>query len=372
MVNTKSTQRRPRIIGLDLIRTVAILMVLLSHSVPAGTHPRDLSLAGQWLNALFVGIGHVGVPIFFMLSGYFLIDRDFSNAEAVKRFYKDRVLPMAICFFLWITIYQLFLWAVNQRSLSFFGWLEDIFFFSRQGGNPNGLGVYIWNFWFMPAILGLYLAVPLISRAVQYFPRRGLWLLYGLVISQTMLFPTATLFLNAMGKAGLTTSQLDLTYFGGISGTYFFAGYLLKTSRRRLSTQLLISLAICLLGAIWVTQYAFQYTQYAQYSGGQLQMPYEYFLLLPCAWVLMRLAAMWRQAGDRLGHWLTYISGLSFGVFLCHRMISLTADKLHLFNNWTISTQTVINLFMLTIIGYVIAAIIHQIPWLDRWLLLNH
>ncbi|GAB6092630.1 acyltransferase [Furfurilactobacillus curtus] len=367
------TKVSKRIVGLDLIRVIAIFLVLLSHAIPANTHPNTLSVGGQIINATFVSIGHLGVPIFFMLSGYFLIDRDYETTSAINWFYRHKVAPMAICFVLWISIYQLFLWGVLHRSLTLMGWLEDLLFFSRQGGNPNGLGIYIWNAWFMPAILGLYLAVPFISRAVYHFPRRGLWWIYLLVVSQTMVMPTATLLLNAFGKPGFSISQLDLSYFGGISATYFFAGYLIKTSQRQWSKWLLMISGVTLAVAIWLTQYQFQFTDYAKYTGGQLEMPYQFLLLLPCAAAFVQLAARWHQSTHQwLNQGMAYLSGLSFGVFLCHRLISIALDKTGWLTGQSLTKQTLLNMLILLAGGYLIAMIIHKIPWLDRWLLLNH
>ncbi|MFD0898450.1 acyltransferase [Loigolactobacillus binensis] len=355
--------------GFDILRVFAIGCVVFSHALPQKINFQQLSPVDQWLNAAVIAIGHLGVPIFFMLSGYFLLKRDYSDATKIRQFYRTHFWPLLITLELWVLAYTLFLKLWLHRPTDLFQVFLDMTFISRTG--RIGVGNYFFNYWFIPAILGLYLAVPFVARAVQHFPRRYLLAIYALVVSQTMLVPTITLFFNAQGLPGISVSQLDLSYFGGLSATYFFAGYLLRTQRHQPPLWLVGLGTLILTALIVTTQYYFQFTQYKQYTGGQLNMPYGYLLLLPCAWGLMNLAQHW-QLHNSAGRFIFYrLAQLSFGVFLIHRGFSLVFIKLNWFTTLSVTRQTFVVWFVLFVLSYLVVGVLSLIPVLKRWLFLG-
>ncbi|ANK61742.1 acyltransferase [Loigolactobacillus backii] len=369
ITEAKILKRNP---GLDAVRTLAILLAVFSHAVPAHISFQRFSPTGQIINSMLVALGHIGVPIFFILSGYLLLDRTYSDKQAIQRFYRQKVLPMAIAFTAWVLIYDVFLKLLLKRPTGILQVLEDLTFIFRQNGNPNNLGNFMWNAWFMPAILGLYLAIPFISRAIHQFPRRGLWAIYLLVISQTMLIPTINLFLNAAGKVGFSASQLDLSYFGARSATYFFAGYLIRTGAfQKWRTSLLGLFTVITTGLIMYTQYAFQFTDYTRFNGGQLNMPYEYILLLPCAAAIVAWGSRWKIAPIWLRRCFYTTAQLSLGVFLIHRMVQLVIEKLGWFAGMTLTQQTFALWGCLIVISYLLTYLLSKLSFVDRWLLLG-
>lgn len=73
-----------RIVSLDILRTIAILDVLLVHcteSVYPMNNPTLLSysILSQFLAISLFTLGRLGVPIFFFISGYLLLDKDYKN-----------------------------------------------------------------------------------------------------------------------------------------------------------------------------------------------------------------------------------------------------------------------------------------------------
>jgi len=94
----KSLELRGHIGGLDVLRGAAILMVLLCHAYYYATPPGHWhGLAAFWVG--ITGLGHMGVHLFFVLSGFLitgiLLDSA-GNAHAARRFYlrrARRILP---------------------------------------------------------------------------------------------------------------------------------------------------------------------------------------------------------------------------------------------------------------------------------------
>src|ERR1700722_2606600 len=83
-----------RIPALDGLRAIAVLIVIVSHTVDMQSHPA------------LVHLGHVGVLLFFALSGYLITDRLLAEyrstgAVSLRNFYLRRafrILPPAVTF----------------------------------------------------------------------------------------------------------------------------------------------------------------------------------------------------------------------------------------------------------------------------------
>ena len=96
-----------RIEGLDIIRSLAILCIILAHSIETNSPVNsieefnNLSAFAKAIYFSFYAIGRIGVPLFFILSGYLLLSRDFDENKT-KQFYKNNFLPLLLAWELWI------------------------------------------------------------------------------------------------------------------------------------------------------------------------------------------------------------------------------------------------------------------------------
>src|SRR5512135_85584 len=93
---------RPIIYWADLIRVLAIYLVVVIHVSGQLTGAWGRIPEAQWLIAdLYGGIARVGVPLFFMLSGFLLLPR----SESLRSFYSKRMIKIVIPFIVWSAIY---------------------------------------------------------------------------------------------------------------------------------------------------------------------------------------------------------------------------------------------------------------------------
>ena len=91
-----------RVQSIDVLRTLALLCVLSIHSLRAAiaqVNGQDLSgLTGNQIAAsCSIGLSTLGVPLFLMISGYLLLDRDYTKERALT-FFKRNLLPLIVSY----------------------------------------------------------------------------------------------------------------------------------------------------------------------------------------------------------------------------------------------------------------------------------
>ena len=91
-----------RVQSIDVLRTLALLCVLSIHSLRAAiaqVNGQDLSgLTGNQIAAsCAIGLSTLGVPLFLMISGYLLLDRDYTKERALT-FFKRNLLPLIVSY----------------------------------------------------------------------------------------------------------------------------------------------------------------------------------------------------------------------------------------------------------------------------------
>ncbi|MBE5881015.1 MAG: acyltransferase [Lachnospiraceae bacterium] len=295
---------------LDILRAFAILCVVLCHCVE-GVYSFDAAsvqtLGG--VHRIFVismyTLGRVGgVPLFLMLSGYLLLDREYDSKGCVS-FWKHNWLRLLICTEIWIVFYELFLLAYQNQPIPF-GYLVRAMLFLE----PSSM----YHMWYMPMLLGLYLLLPFVAMALRK------------VDVKILKFPMLVLFAYAFGVPGYTlianllakvppVNQFSLGFSGGMYGIYLIAGYLLKKGffAKLKRWVLWILLVISFTGMVALQFYAYG-------KGVAMAVWYDCPLVPVCAVCLFELTARDRE---RIAYnpFTEALSRYAFAIFLIHIVV---------------------------------------------------
>jgi surface polysaccharide O-acyltransferase-like enzyme len=90
--------KKPITYWADLIRVVAIYLVVTIHVPGQLTNVWGQISKGQWLIAdIYGGIARISVPLFFMISGFLLLP----HSESLRDFYSKRMTKILIPFVAW-------------------------------------------------------------------------------------------------------------------------------------------------------------------------------------------------------------------------------------------------------------------------------
>lgn len=173
-----------RIPQLDGIRGLAVLFVFMSHTSGRGQYLHE------HLN--FKGIGHIGVYLFFVLSGFLLSYAMFKKGlskEELKKFYIKRLLriiPLYYLVCLGVYFHQLYIGEVDTQYLYLQGGSSGLF---KHFAFLQADGI----FWSILIEIHFYLIVPILIFILIRYQRKGLIILslLGLVNAALYIFAHA-------------------------------------------------------------------------------------------------------------------------------------------------------------------------------------
>lgn len=154
--------KKERIFYLDELRAIAILLVLLAHTIKYFPVNIDYLTSPTLLS--YLTISRMGVPLFFMLSGALLLDKEYS----ISQFFKKRFSRVLIPAVFWYIILFLSVASVNAFNFDLMDiWIYDALF-------P----------WFVCAIIGIYLLMPIFNSFIKEHGTKGaeyfllVWLIF--------------------------------------------------------------------------------------------------------------------------------------------------------------------------------------------------
>ena len=209
--------KKKRIFYFDALRASAILLVVLIHLSKWFAKVETVG-SSFWTFSTFLGVlCMVGVPIFLMISGALLLNRDYELPSFLKRRFSRILYP----FFFWIFIIIIFKIVFRHHSTELFSVINMFF----QGG-------FIWFVWML---IGVYLFIPVVNSFVKEFKLKGVE--YFLVIW------LITILLNTFGLYPF--KKLELSYFAGYLG-YLLLGYYLANKKFNLSDKKLAIIGVLL------------------------------------------------------------------------------------------------------------------------------
>ena len=212
----KCVNGKKRIFYIDQIRALAILLVVLAHVCRKFS---DASAAGSWqwfFSTPMIDFAVLGVPLFLMISGALLLNRDYGLKDFLKRRFSRILIP----FIPWALLLPLLLMFIQNDPWSLSGYVR--IFLDDQ-------------YWFVWMLIGVYLFLPVINSFVKEYGIRGLEYFLAVWI--------AVLCLNTVGLYPF--HQLELSYFAGFLG-YFVLGYYLANREFGISDEKMILIGFLL------------------------------------------------------------------------------------------------------------------------------
>ena len=223
-------------VPVDVIRTVAIVGVILLHSA------NDLtSQQMSWFEivrwntvTVYQSIGRLGVPLFLLLTGALLLQPS-KLTEPIGVFFKKRVARIGLPFIFWGAIY--FAWdflvvnKINNQPITTNSIIQGVL-----------TGPY-YQFWYLYLLLGLYLITPILRVVMAHASRDLIKYILILWFLGAAIVPTIAL----VTPLHLDTNVLTIT---GYVGYFILGAYLLtvQISRSKLALYTAVGVTLTAIG----------------------------------------------------------------------------------------------------------------------------
>ena len=293
----------------DLLRIFASFMVVMLH-VSAFYWDKIQPQTEQWMALnLFDSAVRSCVPLFFMLSGAFLLAKELPLNKLLGK----NVLHLAVVWLVWSVLY-----AADAIGL-------PAFFHADAGQIFTAVVNGKYHLWFLPKMIEVYLMVPLLYAGTRMKEGKGLYYLLVLFGLFGILKSTLTVFVypNPSIQVLLKTKLPNLAFYSG----YFLLGYSLEHRwKKKIPSRWLL---LTLLGTIAV------FTLLGQMDAIQKGQPagifYGYFCLPVCLEAVCLFLLFKNIGAERLqGRWsgtIAFVSKATMGIYLLHPFVLERLDR---------------------------------------------
>jgi surface polysaccharide O-acyltransferase-like enzyme len=321
---TKTTVSSKRMLWADIIRIVAIYLVIQLHtSVPVYSQlPWDL----------FIKMTIVSVPLFVMLSGALLMEKQ----ENYITFFRKRCAKVLIPWVIWTIIYMFYFLYYYQSEDTYLRFFSD--------GKPiivqwfqYFVVMFLSNLWFLALIFSLYIFMPLLRVFVKNAKKNDVF--YFLILWYLFISVIPFLYRNPLfpqWEPNMIFSAIQ--YFG-----YLILGYLLAKKKFIKDKKIIIVLflTISILPIIIPSDYLYGFLN----PVAVISSAAVFFLLFNVSNKLDKYVN--KTTRDVIAK----ISSASLGIYIIHKIIS---DLLSV--NLIIFLQKFHGEFLLTFIIFIISA----------------
>lgn len=300
---------KERIQNLDIARTFAIICVVLCHSVEMaylGIKYEQLSNVSQIFRVIFFTIGRMGVPIFLLLTGALTLKKQIENDDDVSKFYKKNLIPLFITIEIWNVLYNIYLASVN-KYFSIEKFIKDILFLKQ---------VNLPNMWYMPMILGMYLAIPFIAKIIKTFSIKTIKIPMIIVFINAVVLPSANEVFK-IWKLQVGQMIINLSFLGGVYGLYIILGYYIKDGLLKKYKDIFLAI---IASVSFIHVCVFQYITFKVGKGYNVW--YNFITLFICTVCIFELFTRIKNRDNKkyLVKLSKYISKISLGIFFVHEI----------------------------------------------------
>lgn len=325
-----------RIYWLDAVRVTACLLVLLRHSLCECFVGMKTTV---WVGTYYLTM--CCVPLFFMISGALIMPTTMSTSQFLRRRVGRVLWPLLF----WSVIY-IFLFRESGEDI--LGTLVRIVTIpiSLQGAG---------DLWFIYALVAFYLIVPVISPWLRRAGKNELtFYLLLIVVAYSMSYLSRYLPLQC-------ASDTNVVYYFAPSAAYMFVGwYMVKYSQRWRTILIFYAVSVATLVLARLVEGRLTFIDIFDLMG---------YSTLGClgltalVFKAFESAGPWLQAMEARGkRVLVKLSNLTFGVYLCHRLV------LYIFCRYSMVGEISDLHLRLTVIFTVTIAIAFVAAYLMSWL----
>jgi surface polysaccharide O-acyltransferase-like enzyme len=286
------------------LRVLATISVIVLHTASVILYQYGtIASSVWWIGNVYDSAVRFCVPVFLMLTGTLLLNKEYELYDFLKNRFSRIILP----FLFWSLIYA-FLALKNKflenPELSFFEICRLTFLLFKNGAS--------FHLWYVYMIIGIYLFIPILNKWIKNATEKEI--LYFILIW------IVTLFFNQpiVSRARI---NIDMVYFSGYIG-YVVLGYYLSIKSFRYNVKnirfiaialIITGIAIAIFGTYFLTKRANHFMEYF-YSNFALNT----IISSVGMFLLFKNLKISNQLLIRI---IDFINKYSYGIYLVHVLV---------------------------------------------------
>lgn len=371
-----------RIVWADLLRFVAIMMVICIHcSDPFNVSPEARSNPEYNLwGSIYGAFLRPCVPLFVMLTGMLLLPIQ----QDMGQFYKKRMMRVIVPFLIWSLLYNLF-----PLLTGIMGWDSSILtkMFAYAGENPSqswesslhniymipfNFNVYTIPLWYIYMLIGLYLFMPFFSAWLKQATDKQMKV-FLFIWGITLFLPYCNEYISNYILGTCAWNNFGtLYYFAGFNG-YLLLGYYLNVNNKlTIGKTIILSVILFVVGYV-ITYIGFRdMTSKSNISEEQMELFFLYctpnvLLMTVAVFILVQKIQI---RSPFITSMLSNITKCGLGIYMIHYFIVgigyLIIEKINLPIAFQIPTTGI----LVFILSWGIVSLFYRfIPKYAKWIM---
>lgn len=323
-------EKKSRIFYYDFLRALAILFVILIHTSPF-YNLGSVQLTSDFIisNAVY-DIAKMGVPLFFMLSGCLLLNREYELGAFLKKRFTRILYP----FLFWIIIIMAGVYYLDGTSH-----LLDMFL---------GRGQFTWFIW---VLMGCYLFIPIFNTFIKR---------YGIKAAEYyLIFWIITCIFTDFSLPTCIDLSLFTGWFGIIVVGYFIDNYEFKMDNSK----------VCILGFLIfaITLIINLYLNYMNYLVGFQSNSMSIVSVVMAAGLFLFIKYLGEYNSlkkNLVGKFIASVGVCSYGMYFTH--IIVVRPFLVFFNQQSFLVAGIVFIVVL-LVSWLVVYIFSKIPVIKRF-----
>jgi surface polysaccharide O-acyltransferase-like enzyme len=332
------------------LRIIALFAVIVLHTtspVMEQFHKGPLSvwLVGDFYNSLV----RFAVPVFVMISGALLLNREYELGDFLKR----RLSRIVIPFLFWSLVYIGYLFYNEEIAYSGDFWIttKQVLHLLKYGSS--------YHLWYVYMLIGLYLIIPILGKFVRNATEKEI--LYFLLVWFVVMMidqPYLSRF----------KPQLDLRYFEGFIGYLVLGHYLAfkEFNYKGLKAAMTVLFFAVLALTTWGT-----YLLFNHYNGISTLL-YEP-LSPPIVIISVSIFMIARLSQPKLPPFIIslrdFIGTYSYGIYLGHAIVLTLLDEQGIKFTWFTPILSIpVTALICFGLSLLLVYLVNKIPFVGKWI----
>lgn len=340
---------------IDAVKIIAIILVLFNHTAEKGFALFTIRLGSPFYLVYLLSsiICKVAVPLFFMASGALLLGKE----ETVSEIIRKRFIRFLLCLILFSGVVYIF--KVSRGEITDYA-LKN---FIKQ----LYAGTISVHFWYLYAYLAYMLMLPLMRKFAKSMTMNDFkWML--LMCAFIQLIPMFE-FVIFNGEVKLKS---DFRFFITASNfLYPIMGYFIETHKEDIKVKtitLICGSFFTLVITCILTHYKCVVT--GQWDEGSAQTFFNNLRFIPAGTIFLLSKRYFdkHKCSNRLAHWLSMISGLTFGIYVLEYVYRKVTEPVfyHLEPYLCSFLASIAWVFVAFVFGGIVTYILKHIPGIKK------